>query len=94
MTGPLKRLWNWNIAVSGSVFTRFTLHPSQRLLIRPSDIDKQKQDLIQALPSTLRSAPLQDSIETVGKIIEPGSISKSILNRAASTCSLIYVDTP
>ena len=51
--------------------SRYVLNLDQNHSLRLSDLERQKQDLIKSLPSTIQTGSLQDRMETVGRIIEP-----------------------
>lgn len=51
--------------------SRYALNLDRDHTINPSDLEKQKQNLIDALPSVLQSSSFSQSFETMGKIFEP-----------------------
>ncbi len=52
--------------------TRYTPDPNVTRLTGSSDSARKKMDLLQSLPSTLQDGSLKDSLESLGKIVEPG----------------------
>ncbi len=51
--------------------SRYAFNPERDHSIRKSDLDKEREKLIQSLPSTLQSSSIQEKFESVGKIFEP-----------------------
>jgi len=51
--------------------SRYTLDLDHDRTIRKSDLDREREKLIQSFPSSLRSSSIQDRFESIGKIFEP-----------------------
>ncbi len=51
--------------------SRYAFNPDRDHSIRKSDLDRERERLIQSLPSTLQSSSFQDKFESIGKIFEP-----------------------
>ena len=51
--------------------SRYVLSPDRDHTIRQTDLEKEREKMIQSFPSALQRSSMQDKFETIGKIFEP-----------------------